>query len=81
MVNALVPLADGDLLASADEGGTVRIWDTIRGQAVAAIRLSQPLDDIVSVNTEHLVAVGAFGNFFLKLRHPIREIDGFAPNA
>jgi WD40 repeat protein len=81
MVNALVSLPDGDLLASVDEGGTVRIWDTTRGQAVTAIRLSQPLDDIVPVNTEHLVAVGSFGRYFLRLRHPIQEIDSSTPTA
>ena len=64
-VTALTVSPTGEYLASADDDGVARTWRPSQGQAITAIRLAQPLVDLLYIDATHIVASGRIGHYFL----------------
>jgi WD40 repeat protein len=64
----LAATKSGRTLLLGGDDGTVRCWDTNEGHVTAAIRLSQPISDLLCVGPTRVVAQGRLGHYFLAIQ-------------
>ena len=67
-VEALAVAPDGSWLASADNGGELRIWDPLTATPLTSLRVAGALSHLV-ITTTTIAAAGERGPYFLTLCH------------
>jgi WD40 repeat protein len=65
--HTLAATRSGRALLTGGDDGIVRCWDTNEGHVTAAVRLSQPISDLLCVGPTRVVARAPLGHYFLAI--------------